>query len=443
MKNSTKVLYFVICFLLLTSVLFAGCSGKTETSGKQETKEETKQESKETQTLTYYGFSEWVGDPKLGPIYEEVVNLFETENPGYEVQLLHDPWGTWEPKYKTLFAAGNPPDVILVNNPDFPIFANGDHLLDLSSYVDDSYLDTFFEGVLGMYTWKDKPMALPFTTDCRVLWYNKNIFEQAGLDPTKPPTTWSEFLEYAEKTTLDTNNDGNVDIYGFGEGYSFKAFPGETLFVASNSGYLDVAADGTITPTVDTPEFRAILELLVGLKPYYNPDFLTLDVNQVATLFAQEKVAMIIAGFWPWGGNEGLEDQDFYELAMIPKFDENAPDGSFGGGFGIAVAKGTKNPEGAVKLAQMLVTPEHNVRLMTDIPATQEGLEMSKFYTEEKYGMFMEQIQYARQGMTKTLYYQQIEDAMYIAGLEAILGKISIDEAITEIEQKIVEITKP
>lgn len=397
-------------------------------------------QSDQVQTISYYGFSEWVGDPKVGPYYQELANEFAEQNPGYEVELLHDPWGTWHPKYKTLFASGNAPDVMIVNNPDFPVFANGDHLLDLGAAIGEEAFADFFPGVLSMYTWKGRKMAFPFTTDARVLWYNVDMFERAGLDPDDPPQTWDELLAYAEQLTMDTNDDGRVDVYGFGADYGLASTPQKTIFVASEGSFVTVADDGTITPNVRTPEVRAWLELIVDMRPYYQADFATLDHQQVSTLFAQEKVAMITAGFWPWAVNDGLEQQDFYRHALIPRMNESAPNGSFGGGFGISVAKDSDHPDQAVAFAQMMVAPENNALLMTDIPASEAGLASSDYTDDPKYSVFLEQIEYARQHMPKTLDFSEIDVAIHGVGMQAVLGRYTIDEAIEEMESAIIDI---
>lgn len=57
--------------------------------------------------------------------------------------------------------------------------------------------------------------SLPFNKSSPVLYYNKDMFKAAGLDPAKPPTTHAEFIEYAKKLTKDFNNDGNIDQYGY------------------------------------------------------------------------------------------------------------------------------------------------------------------------------------------------------------------------------------
>lgn len=424
--KKTKCLSIVMAAVLTVALVFTGCSSKTgETTKTTGTKDDV--------TLTFYGFADWVSTEPFKAAYDEAKAKFETENPGYIIELQSDAYGDWEQKYKTMFASGSPADIFIIGNPDVPTFANSENLLDMGQYVETGYFDEFFPGVLDMYKWQGKNMAIPFTTDCRVLWMNKNIFKEAGLDPAKPPKTWEEMKEYALQITEKTGK------YGYGMDLGLKQFPMESAFCASNGTTIKVAEDGTITPNVNTPEFKAYLQLLVDMKPSFEPDYANLNHHDVEKQFTEEQFGMII-------GNTLLAtdiySKDFYAHALVPKMDESAPNGSFGGGFGIAVSNKTKAPEQAVKFAQMLCSPEFNARLISDIPASNKGVAESTFASDENLSVFMEQIQYARQAQPKTLYFADIDAATYDAVVEVVVGGKSIDSVVADLEKKIIDIVK-
>ncbi|GGG61402.1 extracellular solute-binding protein [Paenibacillus radicis (ex Gao et al. 2016)] len=442
-KRYSKVFMILLVSIMMTA-LAAGCgNGSNKGNGGSSSEPAQTNDSKgkepassgKKEKLVYYGFSEWTADPAIAPVLEELKTKFAAENPGYEVEFQSDPWGSWETKYKVMFASGNGPDVFIVNNPDFPAFANSGYLLDLGASLGEDAFKDFFPGILSMYDWSGKHMALPYTTDARVLWYNKEIFKQAGLDPEKPPATWSELKQYAAQITEATGGK----VAGFGMDLGLKEFPSQSLFTASPGSIIEVK-DGAITPNVNTPEFKGYLQLLADMKPSYEADYATLDHLKLGTLFAQKKVAMVIAGTWITDQNPDLKGADFYGQALVPKMDANAPDGSFGGGFGIAVAANTKHPEAAAKLAQMLTSVDFNARTMTDVPANNASLAVSKFATDPAYAIFQEQIKFARQSQPKTLYYKEIDSAVYDTVTKVIVGNLAIDKAIADLENKIKEI---
>ena len=382
-------------------------------------------------TLTYYGFSEWTSSEPWKAAYEEAKAKFEEENPGYKIELQSDPWGDWEQKYKTMFASGSPADIFIVNNPDFPTFANSGSLLDLDSVAGADYFGAFFPGVQAMYSWQGKNMGIAFTTDCRILWYNKDIFTEAGLDPNAPPTTWAELIAYANTITEKTGK------YGFGMDLGLKEFPMQAAFNASNGLIINVSDAGEITPNVNTPEFKGYLQMLLDLKPSFEPDYATLNHHDVATQFAEGQMGIIIGNTLT---ETDIYEKSFYGQALVPKMGEAAPNGSFGGGFGIAVSAQTKAPEQAVKFAQMLCSPEFNARLISDIPASEAGLAQCDKATDANFAVYLEQIAYARQAQPKTLYYAEIDAAVYDTVVEVVLGGKDIDTAVTELEGRIVAI---
>lgn len=433
MKKAIKSMHGGMWIFLALIILLTGCSSDSDTVQKSNTE---KGSQKVNEKIVYYGFTNWAGSSEYAEGYKELAEEFANQNPGYELEIQHDPWDTWLTKLPTMLASGNAPDVFLVNNPDLPTFANGGFTMDLSDLGED-YFNNYFPGVLSMYKQKSKNMAIPFTTDTRVLWYNKEIFEAAGLDPNQPPRTWEEFAEYARKTS-EVTIDGEK-VYGYAMDLGLKEFPVQSLFLASNTTIID---SETLKATVDTNEFREYLELLVKMKPYYEPDFNALNHIQAGTLFAQGKAAMTIAGFWPWM-NEGFEEQDFYAHAMIPKMNENAPEGSFGGGFGIAVSNDTDNIEAAINLAKLMCSPEFNSKLMSDVPASEDGIEASPFGQDPKYDVFMQQIPYARQAQpVKTIHYAEIDMAVWETVSKVINEEISIDEGIIELENVINKIVQ-
>ncbi len=436
MKKVKKWAVLSLALLLCISSLVA-CTAPdaADNSGTNDASDAQAQNTMDTAdaeggVITFYGFSDWMEADPYKTAYEGAKAKFEAENPGFIVELQSDPWGDWEQKYKTMFAAGEPADVFMVNNPDFPTFANSGNLLDIAPYVEDGYFDDFFQGVLGMYKWQGSIMAIPFTTDCRILWYNKDIFSEAGLDPEKAPATWAEMVSAAQQITEKTGK------YGFGMDLGLQEFPSQALYCASASTIINVADDGSITPNVDTAEFRAYLTALNDMKGTFEPDYTILNHHDVANLFAAGQIGIII-------GNTleatTIYDTDWYAQALIPSYD-GTTNGSYGGGFGISVSSSCAYPEQAVKFAQMVCSAEFCADEISDIPASNAGVSNAEKAQDARFATYFEQIQYARQAQPKTLYYAEIDLAVNEVVAEVLVGGMSVDDAVAELEQRITEI---
>ncbi|MDD3402067.1 MAG: sugar ABC transporter substrate-binding protein [Hespellia sp.] len=427
MKRKAKsLLSCALCVAMVAGTVLTGCGNSGGTDSKKE-------DSGDKKVITFYGFSDWVDTDPYKSVYQDVKAQFEKENPGYEVELQSDPWGDWEQKNKTMFASGNVADVFYVGNDNFPTFANSGNLLDLDQYVEDGYFDDFFENVKKMYQWEGKSEAIPFTTDCRILWYNKEIFKEAGLDPENPPKTWDELRDDAKQITEKTGK------YGFGMDLGLKEIPTQSLICASDYSILNVADDGTITSNVKDQAFKDYLKLLSDMKDTYEPDFTNLDHHDVAKQFAEGQFGMII------GNNlseTDIYDKDFWGQALVPTMTADSPQGSFGGGFGIGVNSKTKYPEQAVKFAQMLCDPQYNGDLVSDIPASNAGAANCAYAKDDKYAVIMDQIQYVRQAQPKTLYFNEVQAAVYDTVANVIVGGQDIDSAVDALDSQINDIVK-
>jgi multiple sugar transport system substrate-binding protein len=432
--QQSKMKGFMWTALILVLVFsLAACSGSnTGSSGKGSGG------SNEKGKIVYYAFDAWLsGTPDYDPIWQELIDDFHKDYPNIEVEFQDDPWGSWVTNLPVRLQTGNAPDVFLVNNPDFPLFAQGGYLMNLDPYFDEAYFSDYFPGVLSMYQFEGKPMAIPYTTDARVLWYNEKVFEEAGLDPNDPPQTYEELLEAAKATTIDRDGDGAIDVYGFGMHLAGDAMPIDSLYLASEGNIID---SSTLAGNTNTDEFKDYLQLLVDMKPYYQPDHATKNHLEVAALFGEEKVAMVVAGLWVWKNMD--ENADFYRHAMVPRQDENAPHGSFGGGFGLAVAQKSKHPEAAARFAELMTSPKYHSKLMTDFTPSHASMAAANYDENPRYEVLMEQIKFARQSQNpKTVHYKEIDKTVNDYVEMALNGELGVEETAKILEEKITEIT--
>ncbi|MGB4263559.1 MAG: ABC transporter substrate-binding protein [Fervidobacterium sp.] len=143
-------------------------------------------------------------------------------------------WDYWD-KLRISIAAGQEPDVFVNDLGDVIMRASSGILLDLAPYLKKAGTDvdkTFFKAPLDMCRWKGGIYALPFETDVRLLFYNKDLFVKAGLDPNRPPKTWNELWQYADKITKK-NAQGDYDVLGFNPLYAQSYF---WMYVWGNGG---------------------------------------------------------------------------------------------------------------------------------------------------------------------------------------------------------------
>ena len=135
-----------------------------------------------------------------GPLVKEIeaiVKDFQQQHSDIRVEPV---WGGnyWQNMQKTMAAlqAGNPPDVAVHLAIDVVTLTDLGAVIPLDEFVEkeggEEFLADFFPGFLNDLKSGGKVYALPFQRSTPILYYNKELFQKAGLDPAKPPTNWQE-----------------------------------------------------------------------------------------------------------------------------------------------------------------------------------------------------------------------------------------------------------
>lgn len=137
------------------------------------------------------------------------LDKFEAANKNIKVEFTEVPWSGYNEKFSTAFAAGTGPDVSY-QTESFPRFVNADQILQLDPLMKETKFDRdfFYPRTWETATYSGKVFSVPWIIGGSNLFWNKDLFEKAGLDSNKPPDTVDDFLAYAKKLT-------GGDVYGF------------------------------------------------------------------------------------------------------------------------------------------------------------------------------------------------------------------------------------
>jgi multiple sugar transport system substrate-binding protein len=207
------------------------------------------------------------GDPAERQAYVELVQAFQQAQPEVRVTLTHVPSPReYRTRLATEFAAGSPPDIMLMNYRRYAGFAAAGLLEPLGPYLEQSALITpaeFYDVTIDAFTWQGALVCLPQNISSLVIYYNRDLFDAAGLAYPGDKWHWDEFLATAQALTRDLNGDGRVDQYGLGvEPTLFRLAP----FVWQNGGPI---VDDPLTPrrlTLTRPPSLEALQWFVDLR---------------------------------------------------------------------------------------------------------------------------------------------------------------------------------
>lgn len=281
----------------------------------------------------------------------------ETHTNQVEVTII--PSSDFMTRVGTGFAAGEVPDLLPVDLIYVPEFAQAGQLTDITEFAKAlPFFDQLSPSHMRLATYEDRLYAVPFAAEGSVLLYNKGLFEQAGLDPDKPPTTWDEIYEYAKAITALGN--GNYGYYFSGSCAGCNAFTYLPLMWASGG---DILTDDGLTATIDTPEVRAALEFYKkmwdeGLIP---PGAQADTGTDFLNAFTQGNIGMAGSGAFSISVlKNDFPDIDF-GLTFLPGQEGGVS--SFAGGDSIAIPKGAKNAEAALEFIAWALTDEVQIEM--------------------------------------------------------------------------------
>jgi multiple sugar transport system substrate-binding protein len=207
------------------------------------------------------------GDTAEKAAYERLVADFTRAHPAIQVSLVHVPGQTdYRRRLGADFAAGTPADVILLNYRRYGAFAARGVLEPLGPYLERSRVvqeADFFSQALEPFRWQGTLTCIPQNLSSLVVYYNRDLFDRAGVPRPTDDWTWDDFLQAARALTRDTRGSGRVDQYGLGTEVSiFRLAP----FVWQNGGELVDDAKAPTRLTLDAPRTREAMQWFVALQ---------------------------------------------------------------------------------------------------------------------------------------------------------------------------------
>ncbi len=300
------------------------------------------------------------------------IAAFEKDNPDIDVSNLAMGAGNMNPqKLMTAIVGGVPPDVISQDRFTVGDWASRDTFLPLDDFLaresgpESVQRANFYDAAWKEAEYKGKVYAIPSGIDDRMLLYNKKLFRDAGLDPSKPPRTWEELKAYSVKLT-QKNPDKTFARIGFIPNFGNSWF---YLYSWQNGGDF-LSPDGR-SCTLKTPENTAALgymkEVYDALGGYeavsiFQSGFQTNEQDP----FFTGKVAMVVNGSWMIPNIARYAPDLDFGVAPPPvpaerlrgegRFKNQTPYVTWTGGYSLAMPKGAKHPKEGWRFIQFLLS---------------------------------------------------------------------------------------
>jgi len=299
-----------------------------------------------------------VGGP-ITKIVDQYATDFTKENPGIRVKPIYT--GTYQEtivKALTAHKSGEPPQTVIALSTDMFTLIDEDAVITfddvLKSPDDQAWVKSFFPAFMKNSQTGGKTWGIPFQRSTIVLYWNKELFKEAGLDPNKPPASWNEQVEFARKLTK-RDGSGNVTQWGLqvpSSGFPYWLFQG---FTTQNDVLLMNDA-GTET-YYDKPAVIEALQYWVDLSQKHK--VMAPGVIEWGTTpkdFFEKKTAMM----WTTTGNlTNVKNNAKFDfgVAMLPAGKHRgSPTG--GGNFYLFKKTTPAQRDAVVKFAKWITSPE-------------------------------------------------------------------------------------
>ncbi len=329
------------------------------------------------QPVTLRWFMRW-DQVRLDGVAKPVIEAYQKQNPNVKIELENVGSGTdyWI-KLQTMIAGGTAPDVIYPATHNAYALASKGALRTVDEFAKRDGIDLakYDPSVLDLYKTSGKVHCLPIDSAAVAVFYNKNMFEAAGIPAPKDGWTWDDFLAAAKKLTKDTNNDGKTDQFGVDVWTSY--WP---VIVWSKAGHNTF--DDPRKPTKFLMDDAAIeaIQWLGDLTNKHHVMPSTAERANITDMFLAGKAGMQIIGHWRVPQYMTIKDFK-WDIAPLPmgKMQVNRADGSC-----FAITAQSKNAEEAWKFVKFLAGPDSmGVNMLLDlqqmVPALVEYQKSDRF----------------------------------------------------------------
>lgn len=297
-----KKLISLAMVVAMSVCMLSGCNSKTPTSNAPSS---TSSASSEKVEIHYAYWQESLKD-----YLTQCKENFEKANPNVTVTLDCTAWGEYWTKLEAAATGGSVADVFQMNGVNINKYAQGGVLLPLDSIVSEIDLSNFPESLNNLYNVDGKQYGIPMDYDTVALWYNKKLFDEAGLSYPNDQWTWDDLVK-AAKTLTDTSKG----IYGINAGYEPQQGFYNTIYAAGGN-----IVNGTDFGFNDPNTRKGIQCWYDLMKAGVSSSEASLEENSAYLQFMAGKLAMTYAGDWlvTYFASKDSTVADYCDVAPLP-----------------------------------------------------------------------------------------------------------------------------
>jgi raffinose/stachyose/melibiose transport system substrate-binding protein len=281
-----KILALFLCLTMAGSVM-SGCGEKKETPANSDAK-------KAEETITWMFWDDInATEDLMSKEYAETIKRFNEADNGYHCEVSTTNLEEYDTKVNALIASNQMPDVIICNpGPNMTQYVEADVLMDLTDILnsDKEWYDSFTNSIFERLTYDGKIYGVPTNFASACVFYNTEIFKEAGVEV---PKTWTEFMDVCEKIRKAGYSPLSVSA---STAWCLSMIAGYLCDREGGPANLEGIADGSVKWTDES--FVNAAKKLVELSKYFQPTYVGDSNDQATASFYNGESAMLVQGSW-------------------------------------------------------------------------------------------------------------------------------------------------
>jgi len=347
--------------------------------------------SAEPVRLTYWNLFT-TGDLRVGMM--EAVQAFNASRSDIRIEVLDVP--LIEDKLPMTVAGGAPPDIVLFDRFRVAQFAALGTFMALDDFIarDGVKRDDYFHAAWDECVFRGRTWGLPYNTDVRVLFWNKRLFREAGLD--RPPRDWDELVEFSKRLTLPADRNAPLKQVGF-----VPLFGNTWLYLYGwQKGATFLDAQGNIV--INEPQTVAALEWMQKFVEWYGADRIRrfeggFGANALNP-FIIEKIAMVGDEVSLLSAISRYRPDLEYDVAPLP-WPKDGVHATWSGGMAMVIPRGARHPAQSWEFIKFMCGRDAQTTFgitAVGLPANRLATEHPFYQNDPKWRVMISEMEYSK-----------------------------------------------
>lgn len=373
-----------------------------------------------------------------GHIMTNLVNQFNKEQNEIFVNQQPLDWGEYYNKLLASMVGGNPPDLAIMHLSKMPDYVGRGTLVSIDKYVSEGIKRDYLENIRAAATFNNQLYALPLDTHPLVMYYNKNVLQEAGLisENGEPllPKTFEELYNFSKIIKEETGKYGMIieDLNGLGERLWLTVYRNLGGQIEDENGNFIIEKD--------------IAEKTYGeILKFYEKDLTTfVDYETARAIFISDQAGFTFDGVWSMAAFEDMGVLDKVGVMPVPAFSTTEKAYVWGDSHTLIVPKGSKINEekvkAAVKFAEWLVNHSYEWAVAGHIPVIKSVRESEEFLSLPLRQDYMLSAEQAFIPQIKG--WAEVQDKLVELCQGVVLGSLTPEKAAEELIRTVNEVIK-